>query len=186
MIKKLGGFMLLLGGICLAAPAMGQKKVYFEETFTNGRLGDMWNEEESSYIDAAGGPVYPVGVSETTVIAGWVYDPDGNVISSRTGVGVATTMLDGQYLLVTNPFQMESGLNMLSLDFEYLASTTVKGDVRNFGLMVRDTAVGVWDTVFTLFEADETLETSLAGTLAMTLPESYTGKAVELASRTRI
>ena len=47
--------------------------------------------------------------------------------------------------------------------------------------MVRDTAVGVWDTVFTLFEADETLETSLAGTLAMTLPESYTGKAVELA-----
>lgn len=184
MIKKLGGFMLLLGGICLAAPAMGQKKVYFEETFTNGRLGDMWNEEESSYIDAAGGPVYPVGVSATTVIAGWVYDPDGKVISSRTEAGavaVATTMLDGQYLLVTNPFQMESGLNMLSLDFEYLASTTVKGDVRNFGLMVRDTAVGVWDTVFTLFEADETLETSLAGTLAMTLPESYTGKAVELA-----
>ena len=106
MIKKLGGFMLLLGGICLAAPTMGQKKVYFEETFTNGRLGDMWNEEESSYIDAAGGPVYPVGVSATTVIAGWVYDPDGNVITTQTGLGVATTMLDGQYLLVTNPFQM--------------------------------------------------------------------------------
>ena len=141
----------------------------------------MWNEEESSYIDAARGPVYPVRVSATTAIAGWVYDPDGNVIAGQTGRVVATTMLDGQYLLVTNPFQMESGLNMLSLDFEYLASTTVKGDVRNFGLMVRDTAVGVWDTVFTLFEADETLETSLAGTLAMTLPESYTGKAVELA-----
>ena len=62
-----------------------QERIYFEETFTNGRLGDMWNEEESSYIDAAGGPVYLVGVSATTVIAGWVYDPDGNVISSRTG-----------------------------------------------------------------------------------------------------
>ena len=145
----------------------------------------MWNKEESSYIDAAGGPVYVVDISPTTAIAGWAYDPDGYyVVAGQTGLGLATTMLDGQYLLVTNPFQMESGLNMLSLDFEYLeylASTTVKGDVRNFGLMVRDTAVGVWDTVFTLFEADETLETSLAGTLAMTLPESYTGKAVELA-----
>ena len=158
-----------------------QERIYFEETFTNGRLGDMWNKEESSYIDAAGSPVYVIDISPTTAIAGWVYDPDGNVIAGQTGRVVATTMLDGQYLLVTNPFQMESGLNMLSLDFEYLASTTVKGDVRNFGLMVRDTAVGVWDTVFTLFEADETLETSLAGTLAMTLPESYTGKAVELA-----
>ena len=160
-----------------------QERIYFEETFTNGRLGDMWNKEESSYIDAAGDPVYVVDISPMTAIAGWVYDPDGNVIAGQTGRGVATTMLDGQYLLVTNPFQMESSrtLNMLSLDFEYMASTTVKGDVRNFGLMVRDTAVGVWDTVFTLFEADETLETSLTGTVGMTLPESYTGKVVELA-----
>ena len=160
-----------------------QERIYFEETFTNGRLGDMWNKEESSYIDAAGSPVYVIDISPTTAIAGWVYDPDGNVIAGQTGRGVATTMLDGQYLLVTNPFQMESSrtLNMLSLDFEYMASTTVKGDVRNFGLMVRDTAVGVWDTVFTLFEADETLETSLTGTVGMTLPESYTGKVVELA-----
>ena len=144
----------------------------------------MWNKEESSYIDAAGGPVYVVDISPTTAIAGWAYDPDGYyVVAGQTGLGLATTMLDGQYLLVTNPFQMESSrtLNMLSLDFEYMASTTVKGDVRNFGLMVRDTAVGVWDTVFTLFEADETLETSLTGTVGMTLPESYTGKVVELA-----
>ena len=161
-----------------------QERIYFEETFTNGRLGDMWNKEESSYIDAAGGPVYVVDISPTTAIAGWAYDPDGYyVVAGQTGLGLATTMLDGQYLLVTNPFQMESSrtLNMLSLDFEYMASTTVKGDVRNFGLMVRDTAVGVWDTVFTLFEADETLETSLTGTVGMTLPESYTGKVVELA-----
>lgn len=181
VLKRISGLLLLLGGVCLAVPGQGQEKVYFTETFPNGRLGDNWNREESTTITAASGPVYMVDMG-SYMAGGWIYDPTGSIILA-SGRAVATTPLDGQYLLVSAPFQLDTAdyINMLTLDYFYTATAVVAGDVRNFGLMARDTADVVWDTVYTMFAATDSLNDGLEGSIGMTLPETYRGKVVELA-----
>lgn len=163
--------------------ADAQVRTYFEDSFApNGPSQSNWNLSASTEIDAEVGPLYLVGFQDGSVMGGWVYDPNGDIIVDQYQRPTATTPLEGEYLFVTQPFTLESGAveNIFSFDYLYMALDAATADTKNFGLKVRETG-GEWATVSTVYEAGASLAVEDQGTMTATLPAEYAGKEVELA-----
>ncbi len=184
IMKKLLTMVAAVSAALFFTKADAQVRTYFEDSFSpDGPSSSYWNDGASTNIPAAGGPIYLVGLSDGSVVGGWVYDPEGGIIyNPQTGGGVATTPLDGEYLFVTQPITLESGAveNIFSFDYLYMALDAATADTKNFGLKVRETG-GEWATVSTVYEAGASLAVEDEGTMTATLPAEYAGKEVELA-----
>ena len=182
-MKKLLTMVAAVSAALFFTKADAQVRTYFEDSFApNGPSASYWNASASTEIDAEVGPLYLVGYQDGSVMGGWVYDPNGDIIVDQYQRPTATTPLEGEYLFVTQPFTLESGAleNIFSFDYMYMASGTASADTKNFGLKVRETG-GEWATVSTLYEAGESLAVDDEGTMIATLPAEYAGKEVELA-----
>ena len=179
-VKKSMALLLAMGSMAFCLPGLAQEHVYFSEDFPNGELGGNWNLEASTTIEAAGGPVYGVNMGDY-IAMGWVWDLNGQMITNNNRP-VATTQLNGRYLLTTVPFTMQTGdiTNILSFGYEYMATAAVPASVRNFGVLVRQDG-GEWDTVYRMFGETDSLATEFSGFQTVVLPEGYKGAEIELA-----
>ena len=172
-----------VGCVVFHESGRAQVRTYFEDSFApNGPSASYWNASASTEIDAEVGPLYLVGYQDGSVMGGWVYDPNGDIIVDQYQRPTATTPLEGEYLFVTQPFTLESGAveNIFSFDYLYMALDAATADTKNFGLKVRETG-GEWATVSTVYEAGASLAVEDQGTMTATLPAEYAGKEVELA-----
>ena len=170
-MKKLLTMVAAVSAALFFTKADAQVRTYFEDSFApNGPSA------------AEVGPLYLVGYQDGSVMGGWVYDPNGDIIVDQYQRPTATTPLEGEYLFVTQPFTLESGAveNIFSFDYLYMALDAATADTKNFGLKVRETG-GEWATVSTVYEAGASLAVEDQGTMTATLPAEYAGKEVELA-----
>ena len=182
-MKKLLTMVAAVSAALFFTKADAQVRTYFEDSFApNGPSASYWNASASTEIDAEVGPLYLVGYQDGSVMGGWVYDPNGDIIVDQYQRPTATTPLEGEYLFVTQPFTLESGAveNIFSFDYLYMALDAATADTKNFGLKVRETG-GEWATVSTVYEAGASLAVEDQGTMTATLPAEYAGKEVELA-----
>ena len=182
-MKKLLTMVAAVSAALFFTKADAQVRTYFEDSFApNGPSASYWNASASTEIDAEVGPLYLVGYQDGSVMGGWVYDPNGDIIVDQYQRPTATTPLEGEYLFVTQPFTLESGAveNIFSFDYLYMALDAATADTKNFGQKVRETG-GEWATVSTVYEAGASLAVEDQGTMTATLPAEYAGKEVELA-----
>ena len=166
--------------VSLPMLAWGQKTIYFNDDFASGLTSTNWNIPASSEIASAGGPAYVVQFSQPSMVAvGWCYDPGADFIGDQYGRPVATTPLEGTYILVSHAHTLDSGVDNM-VTFDYIAYAAAAGANRNFGLMVRETG-GEWDTIYRLCGEGEAMPAEGEGSPAVKLPDTYGGKTVELA-----
>lgn len=135
----------LLGAIAVFAlastfsPSRAQTRIYLNETFDTPLNNLIWNLSACTNITEEEGPLYYLRLSETDYYGGWVYDPNGEVVS-----GGMPTPLNGEYWLISNPITLESdAVNIVQVDFMY--GTTYIG--HNFSICVRESGQTKWDTI---------------------------------------
>ena len=163
--------------------AYGQMRTYFEDACAEGLSGMYWNLEESTQIEAAGAPYYMLSVNGHESMPAWASDPDGKLfyrMSFGERIPVATTPLEGTYVLLTRPFLLAEGNAQNRFTLEYVYQATGSSSAKSFGLMVRELG-GEWDTVSRLYSLGDAIEPETEGTFSVDLPGAYGGKEVELA-----
>lgn len=163
--------------------AYGQMRTYFEDACAEGLSGMYWNLEESTQIEAAGAPYYMLSVNGHESMPAWASDPDGKLfyrMSFGERIPVATTPLEGTYVLLTRPFLLAEGNAQNRFALEYVYQATGSSSAKSFGLMVRELG-GEWDTVSRLYSLGDAIEPETEGTFSVDLPGAYGGKEVELA-----
>lgn len=163
--------------------AYGQMRTYFEDACAEGLSGMYWNLEESTQIEAAGAPYYMLSVNGHESMPAWASDPDGELfyrMSFGERIPVATTPLEGTYVLLTRPFLLAEGNAQNRFALEYVYQATGSSSAKSFGLMVRELG-GEWDTVSRLYSLGDAIEPETEGTFSVDLPGAYGGKEVELA-----
>lgn len=163
--------------------AYGQMRTYFEDACAEGLSGMYWNLEESTQIEAAGAPYYMLSVNGHEAMPAWASDPDGELfyrMSFGERIPVATTPLEGTYVLLTRPFLLAEGNAQNRFALEYVYQATGSSSAKSFGLMVRELG-GEWDTVSRLYSLGDAIEPETEGTFSVDLTGAYGGKEVELA-----
>ena len=163
--------------------AYGQMRTYFEDACAEGLSGMYWNLEESTQIEAAGAPYYMLSVNGHEAMPAWASDPDGELfyrMSFGERIPVATTPLEGTYVLRTVPFRLAEGEVRHRFALEYVYQATDESRAKSFGLMVREPGME-WDTVSRLYSLGDAIEPETEGTFSVNLPDAYGGKEVELA-----
>ncbi|MCM1531668.1 MAG: T9SS type A sorting domain-containing protein [Bacteroides sp.] len=170
-MKFLIGALSFLAAAFMVSPSQAQIKTYLEEDFQQGLTKTLWNINECTNISETEGPLHFLQTSQTDIWAGWVRDPNGQVIQ---GGGFNDT-INGTYEIIAFPFKMEEDVfNIVSLD--YMWNVTSINTTRNFGVRVRLENDEVWDTV----EILNLNKTYLEGKFVAVLDSKWNGKKVEM------
>lgn len=154
-IKSLLSTLPLLLAAFILTPSQAQTHVYFSEDFQNGVLSsEVWNLAACTNIAQNIGPSYFISDDSRNVWGGWVYDPNGDMVT-----GGLTTPIDGMYELVARPVKLQQDVaNIMSLNVQFGAMESSAD--RKFGVRVREKN-GQWNTIKELDDLGTALTTTL-------------------------
>lgn len=175
IMKKLMKLSVLFaGGLLLAGTLHAQVlKTYMSENFEGQSLSSGWSLSECTPITtSATGTLYVEQINDgSTTWGGWGYDPNKQIINASIN-----NKLDGTYALVTKSFRMEdNSINVVTLDYWYLGTSSNNSQERLFGVSVR-TGNGEWQDL----DSVQNMANGLEGQISLILDEELNGQDVQL------